>query len=64
MYGELLQGYGNVNRTMWEEVVFWSRFCLELTFTALRSSSTSILTQQREVPRLQYFLPVGPLFQV
>ena len=62
--GGLLQGYGNVNQTTQEEVVFWYPFSLELAFHALRSSPTSILTQNREVPRLQYFLPVGSLFQV
>ena len=63
MYGGLLQGYGNVNCTTREEVVFWSPFCLELAFAVLRSSSTSILTSTGSYQGFNIFYLYIPFFK-
>ena len=42
--GGLFQVYGNVNCTVWEEVVFRSPFCLELAFPRAKWSNQSFNT--------------------
>ena len=61
VYGRLLQVYGNVNCTAWEEV-FHSKSSVSILLW--RVSLTSVSTQHREYQASIFFLPVGSLFQL